>query len=109
MYFMILKTAWPGAQRSTAPRCAMHEFRWLLRTPTFYRAVVTAGERQLKLEWAQDSAFRFFPVQKDERCGYRLHDAAASNFASLTRHEGCVRGAWPTVSPCRNPGADHNG
>jgi len=54
------------------------EFAWLLRTPTFQRAVVTVGEEQLKIEWAHDSAFRFFPVQRDERCGYRLHDADAS-------------------------------
>lgn len=59
-------------------RDAGYEFSWLLRTPTFHRAVVTVGEQQLKLEWAQDSAFRFFPVQKDERCGYRLHDADAA-------------------------------
>lgn len=51
---------------------------WLLRNPTFYRAVLVAGEQQLKIEWAQDSAFRFFPVQQDERCGYRLHDADAA-------------------------------
>lgn len=51
---------------------------WLLRTPTFHRAVVSAGEERLKIEWAQDSAFRFFPVQADERCGYRLHDADAA-------------------------------
>jgi hypothetical protein len=59
-------------------RQAGYDFAWLLRTPTFHRAVVTAGKQQLKLEWAQDSAFRFFPVQKDERCGYRLHDADAA-------------------------------
>ncbi|NQT92071.1 MAG: hypothetical protein HQ559_04865 [Lentisphaerae bacterium] len=57
---------------------AGYDFAWLLRTPTFHRAVVTVGEQQLKLEWAQDSAFRLFPVQRDERCGYRLHDADAA-------------------------------
>jgi hypothetical protein len=57
---------------------ANYEFRWLLRTPTFYRAILTAEGQQLKIEWAQDSAFRFFPVQKDERCGYRLHHADAA-------------------------------
>ena len=55
-----------------------YAFSWLLRTPTFHRAVVTVGEQQLKIEWAQDSAFRFFPVQRDEHCGYRLHDADAA-------------------------------
>lgn len=57
---------------------AGYEVLWLLRTPTFHRAVVTVGKQKLKIEWAQDSAFRFFPVQKDERLGYRLHDADAA-------------------------------
>ena len=51
------------------------EAMWLLRTPSFHGALVTVGEEQLKIEWAQDSAFRFYPVQEDERFGYRLHDA----------------------------------
>lgn len=59
-------------------RQAGYDFAWLLRNPTFHRAVVTIGGEQLKIEWAQDSAFRFFPVQKDARCGYRLHDADAA-------------------------------
>ncbi|MDY0149002.1 MAG: hypothetical protein RBT03_02815 [Kiritimatiellia bacterium] len=59
-------------------RAAGYEFVWHLRKPTFYRAVVTRNKRQLKLEWAQDSAFRFFPVQQDAQCGYRLHDADAA-------------------------------
>ena len=43
------------------------ELSWLLRTPAFHRAVVRREERALRLEWAQDSAFRFYPVQDDER------------------------------------------
>jgi hypothetical protein len=65
-------------QDAATLRQAGYEITWLLRTPTFHRAVVTAGQRQLKMEWAQDSAFRFFPVQKDERFGYCLHDADAA-------------------------------
>ena len=57
---------------------AGYEIRWLMRTPAIHRAVVTVNGRQLKIEWAQDSAFRFFPVQKDERFGYRLHHADAA-------------------------------
>ncbi|OGV67347.1 MAG: hypothetical protein A2498_06390 [Lentisphaerae bacterium RIFOXYC12_FULL_60_16] len=63
---------------SATLRQAGYEVAWLLRTPTFHRAVVTMGKHQLKIEWAQDSAFRFFPVQKDERFGYRLHEADAA-------------------------------
>ena len=57
---------------------AGYALAWLLRTPAFHRAVVSVEKQQLKIEWAQDSAFRFFPVQKDDRCGYRLHDADAA-------------------------------
>ena len=57
---------------------AGYELSWLLRTPTFHRAVVRAGTQSLTIEWAQDSAFRFYPVQEDDRFGFRLHDADAA-------------------------------
>lgn len=59
----------------TTLRSAGHEVSWLLRTPAFHRAVTRVGTAPLRIEWAQDSAFRFFPVQRDDRFGYRLHDA----------------------------------
>lgn len=54
------------------------DVRWLLRAPAIHRAVVTVGRRELKIEWAQDSAYRFFPLQKDELFGYLLHAADAA-------------------------------
>ena len=57
---------------------AGYRIDWQLRNPTFYRAVVSGKEGQIKVEWTQDSAYRFFPVQRDPRCGYRLHDADAA-------------------------------
>lgn len=57
---------------------AGYEFSWLLRTPSFHRGIVVAESKRLKIEWAQDSAFRFYPVQEDELCGYRLHEADAA-------------------------------
>ena len=66
-------------QDSGTLRQAGYNLAWVLRTPAFHRAIVTAaGKDPLKIEWAQDSAFRFFPVQKDETFGYRLHDADAA-------------------------------
>ncbi|MBI2438708.1 MAG: nucleotidyl transferase AbiEii/AbiGii toxin family protein [Lentisphaerae bacterium] len=58
---------------------------WVLRAPTFYRAVVRKADEQIKLEWAVDTAFRFFPVERDELCGYRLHptDAAINKLLAL--------------------------
>lgn len=56
-------------------QAADYDFSWLLRTPSFHRALVTADEQQLKIEWGQDSACRFYPVQQDDRFGFRLYDA----------------------------------
>lgn len=59
-------------------QAAGHEVTWLLRTPTFHRAAVRVDGDSLRLDWAQDSAFRFFPVQPDPVSGYRLHEADAA-------------------------------
>ena len=64
---------------------AGYELEWLLRTPAFHRAVVGMDDRRLRIEWAHDSAFRFFPVEKDPDLGFRLHaaDAAANKVLAL--------------------------
>lgn len=58
---------------------------WLLRQPAYLRAIAAKEGQSLRLEWAQDSAFRFFPVERDELCGYRLHraDAATNKVLAL--------------------------
>jgi hypothetical protein len=43
--------------------------------PTFHRAWVSREGQRMKIEWAFDSAFRFFPAVPDPVLGYRLHDA----------------------------------
>jgi hypothetical protein len=57
---------------------AGYAFSWTLRNPSFHRGVVSKDDHRLKMEWAQDSAFRFFPVLADEQCGYRLHEVDAA-------------------------------
>jgi hypothetical protein len=61
----------------------------LLMLPSFQRAVV--GQRGLttKLEWVEDSAFRFFPVEADPEFGWRLNfwDAATNKVLALTDRE----------------------
>ena len=57
---------------------AGHGFEWLLRAPSFHRGIVTVADQKLKFEWSHDTAFRFFPVEPDKWCGYRLHDADAA-------------------------------
>lgn len=51
-----------------------YEIITLIEQPSFVRAVVRRGSDSLKLEWARDTAFRFFPVEDDKLLGYRLHD-----------------------------------
>ncbi len=45
------------------------------RSPSFQRARVGRDGQGMKIEWAVDSAFRFFPAVPDPVLGYRLHDA----------------------------------
>ncbi len=47
--------------------------------PTFRRAWITKGENGVKLEWCQDSAWRFFPIEPDDVLGWKL-----SRFDALT-------------------------
>jgi len=58
--------------------------------PGFCRAVVESpsGER-MKMDWAHESSFRFFPVMEDELTGYRLHwlDAATNKVLAAASRE----------------------
>ncbi len=40
---------------------------------TFRKAIVKRGVESVEIDWAADSAFRFFPVEKDPLLGCRLH------------------------------------
>ena len=40
---------------------------------TFRKAIVKRGGHSVEIDWAADSAFRFFPVEKDPLLGCRLH------------------------------------
>jgi len=46
-----------------------------IQTDTFQRAIVSRDGESVRLEWASDSAFRFFPLVRDDLLGFRLHDA----------------------------------
>lgn len=53
--------------------------------PQFHRAMVRRADQQTKIEWVQDSAFRFFPVERDVDLGWRLNfwDAATNKVLAL--------------------------
>jgi hypothetical protein len=51
-----------------------YDVELLIDQPSYVRAVIRQGGQSLKLEWARDTAFRFFPALEDHDLGYRLHD-----------------------------------
>lgn len=58
-----------------ALRAAGFDVAWTLRGEAIFRAEARLGGDSLRLDWAADSAFRFFPVRADEEFGYCLHPA----------------------------------
>ncbi len=56
---------------------------WSLRRPSFQRAVATRAGESVRLDWAIDSAFRFFPVERDQELGFRLHLADVTTNKAL--------------------------
>lgn len=59
---------------------------WAETQEAFRRATISKGERSTKMEWAYDSAFRFFPVLPDDELGFVLHplDGATNKLLALT-------------------------
>lgn len=51
----------------------------------FVRAFVERSSRRTKIEWVRDSAYRFFPVERDEQLGWRLNfwDAATNKLLAF--------------------------
>lgn len=78
----VLECAERDAETLRGHGCAVE---WLRRFETFHRARVGRQEHQVLLEWSHDSAFRFFPVEADPACGYRLNffDAATNKVLAL--------------------------
>lgn len=62
-----------------------YALEWADQQEMFRRAVVSKAGQATKLEWAYDSAFRFFPVQADAEIGFVLHplDGATNKVLAL--------------------------
>lgn len=60
-------------QDGAALRSAGCELERQLWEPAFRRAWVHRAGQGVKIEWAQDAAWRFFPVEADAVLGWRLH------------------------------------
>ena len=52
----------------------------------FRKARVTRGADHVEVDWAADSAFRFFPIERDPQLGWRLHlfDMATNKALTLS-------------------------
>lgn len=46
-----------------------------IQQPGYIRAIVRNGGEATKVEWAQDSSWRFMPVMRSEAFGYQLNGA----------------------------------
>jgi hypothetical protein len=57
----------------------------LIENRAFIRAQVLRGEDRVLIDWATDSAYRFFPVVADVDIGYKLHlaDSAVNKCLAL--------------------------
>ncbi len=63
---------------------------WQRRNDTFRSALIGIGGSATRMDWSFDSDYRFFPAEKDEVFGYRLHpaDQATSKvIAAIDRSE----------------------
>src|SRR3546814_15131348 len=57
---------------------------WNRQGTGIWSGEVMGGPQPLKLEWAHDSGFRFFPAQEDEEFGFVLHPADLTTNKVLT-------------------------
>lgn len=57
----------------------------LREAPSFVEALVRRGTERTAIQWARDSAYRFFPLVEDERMGLTLHpfDLATNKVLAL--------------------------
>lgn len=53
---------------------------------TFRKAKISRGNDSVEIDWAADSAFRFFPIERDPLLGWRLHlfDIATNKALALS-------------------------
>jgi hypothetical protein len=64
---------------------AGYELQVLRERPGFVEVEVSDGAERARLEWARDSAFRFFPLQEHDELGLTLHpfDLATNKVLAL--------------------------
>jgi len=75
--------SWDGDRM--ALEAAGYQVRVVRERPGFVEAEVSSGDRTLIVEWARDSAFRFFPLVEHAELGATLHpfDLATNKILAL--------------------------
>lgn len=68
-----------GFQVETPPRYGEWE-----KESAFRKARISRGTEWVEIDWAADSAFRFFPVERDPLLGWRLHRFDVATNKALT-------------------------
>ena len=70
-----------GFQVETPSRCGEWE-----KEATFRKARIRRAGESVEIDWAADSAFRFFPIERDPLLGWRLHlfDIATNKALALS-------------------------
>lgn len=63
---------------------AGYRIRVLLSQPGLIRALVEAGDRATRVDWAHDSAWRFMPLVRNETGGLTLHEVDLAINKTLT-------------------------
>lgn len=78
-----LEVSWAADRRLL--QNAGFEIRILRERPFFVEAQVSRGESSLLMQWARDSAFRFFPLVRHDELGLVLHpfDLATNKVLAL--------------------------
>ena len=78
-----LKTA--AAQDAAVLQAHGYALEWVEIHESLQRATISLGGNSTKMDWAYDSAFRFFPVQPDADFGFVLHplDGATNKVLAL--------------------------
>ena len=74
-----------ATQDATVLQANGYTLNWADTQETLHRATVSKDGRSTKMDWAHDSAFRFFPVQPDPDFGFVLHplDGATNKVLAL--------------------------
>ncbi|HEV2694209.1 MAG TPA: nucleotidyl transferase AbiEii/AbiGii toxin family protein [Verrucomicrobiae bacterium] len=74
-----------ATQDATVLQSHGYALEWVEHQESLQRATISKGGHATKVDWAYDSAFRFFPVQPDVDFGFVLHplDGATNKLLAL--------------------------